>query len=190
MIASTKLLHKTILNRGILLSRHIGSISTGILALQGNDVHTTQNWNRLVVSPTANVNKVSGALFISYFSTNMAVNPIATYEEVKDLPNHPEKLLIDVREPSELQQTGVIPTSINIPLGDVATAFSNSTSPSEFKELYGRPKPEQGDYLILSCRSGRRSQLAIDILEQLGYTNARNYKGSWTEWAQKEGLPY
>lgn len=40
---------------------------------------------------------------------------IATYEEVKDLPNHPEKVLIDVREPSELQETGQIPTSINIP---------------------------------------------------------------------------
>lgn len=40
---------------------------------------------------------------------------IATYEEVKDLPNHPEKVLIDVREPNELQETGQIPTSINIP---------------------------------------------------------------------------
>lgn len=40
---------------------------------------------------------------------------IATYEEVKDLPNHPEKVLIDVREPNELQETGRIPTSINIP---------------------------------------------------------------------------
>lgn len=40
---------------------------------------------------------------------------IATYEEVKDLPNHKEKLLIDVREPQELIDTGVIPTSINIP---------------------------------------------------------------------------
>jgi rhodanese-related sulfurtransferase len=40
---------------------------------------------------------------------------IATYEEVKDLPNHPEKLLIDVREPAELIECGKIPTSINIP---------------------------------------------------------------------------
>jgi 3-mercaptopyruvate sulfurtransferase SseA len=40
---------------------------------------------------------------------------IASYEEVKDLPNHKEKMLIDVREPQELIDTGVIPTSINIP---------------------------------------------------------------------------
>ena len=40
---------------------------------------------------------------------------IAFYEEIKDLPNHKEKLLIDVREPQELIDTGIIPTSINIP---------------------------------------------------------------------------
>lgn len=40
--------------------------------------------------------------------------PIATYAEIKDLPNHPEKLLIDVREPQELWN-GIIPDSISIP---------------------------------------------------------------------------
>jgi hypothetical protein len=40
---------------------------------------------------------------------------IATYEEIKELPNHPEILLIDVREPEMVQKTGKIPTSINIP---------------------------------------------------------------------------
>lgn len=41
--------------------------------------------------------------------------PEATYEEVRDLPNHPEILLVDVREASELIETGRIPTSINVP---------------------------------------------------------------------------
>lgn len=45
----------------------------------------------------------------------MANIQIATYEEIKELPKHPEKLLIDVREPHELENTGRIPTSINIP---------------------------------------------------------------------------
>lgn len=45
----------------------------------------------------------------------MAEIKIAAYDEIKDLPNHPEKLLIDVREPHELENTGRIPTSINIP---------------------------------------------------------------------------
>lgn len=44
-----------------------------------------------------------------------AIIPIVLYDEIKDLPNHPEKLLVDVREPNELAETGRIPTSINIP---------------------------------------------------------------------------
>lgn len=38
-----------------------------------------------------------------------------TYAEVKDLPNHPESYLFDVRDPPEIKDTGLIPTSINIP---------------------------------------------------------------------------
>lgn len=40
---------------------------------------------------------------------------IAYYDEIKDIPNHCEKLLVDVREPSELEKTGRIPLSINVP---------------------------------------------------------------------------
>lgn len=40
---------------------------------------------------------------------------IAYYDEIKDIPNHCEKLLVDVREPSELERTGRIPLSINVP---------------------------------------------------------------------------
>lgn len=40
---------------------------------------------------------------------------IAYFDEIKDLPNNPNVLLIDVREAAELKETGSIPTSINIP---------------------------------------------------------------------------
>lgn len=40
---------------------------------------------------------------------------IATYDEIKKLPSKPNVLLIDVREPAELKETGAVPTSINIP---------------------------------------------------------------------------
>jgi 3-mercaptopyruvate sulfurtransferase SseA len=40
---------------------------------------------------------------------------IATYEEVIDTLKDPERLLIDVREEQEVNVSGQIPTSINIP---------------------------------------------------------------------------
>lgn len=54
-------------------------------------------------------------IFRVFSITAVKMVEIATFEEIKDLPNHPEKLLIDVREPNELVETGKIPTSINIP---------------------------------------------------------------------------
>uniref|UniRef100_A0A182SVB7 Rhodanese domain-containing protein n=1 Tax=Anopheles maculatus TaxID=74869 RepID=A0A182SVB7_9DIPT len=87
---------------------------------------------------------------------------IATYEEVLDLPNHPEKLLVDVRNPDELAETGKIPTSINIPLDKVKQAFGPETSEEAFAQQYGVAKPGLEHYLILSCRTGRRSQMALE----------------------------
>ncbi|XP_055689815.1 rhodanese domain-containing protein CG4456 isoform X1 [Lutzomyia longipalpis] len=114
---------------------------------------------------------------------------IATYEEVKDLCNHPEKLLIDVREPHELLETGSIPTSINIPLGQVQTIFSDETSNEDFRGRFGREKPAKESQIIFMCKIGVRSGKAADAVTQMGYRNAKNYKGSWTEWAEKENLP-
>lgn len=47
-----------------------------------------------------------------------AVN-FVTFEEVKALKDDKSVLLIDVREPSELKETGVIPGSINIPCKNI-----------------------------------------------------------------------
>ena len=55
-------------------------------------------------------------LFLSIYLISLtSAQEIAYYDEIKDLPNYPEILLIDVREPYELEETGSIPTSINIP---------------------------------------------------------------------------
>lgn len=45
-----------------------------------------------------------------------ADDDIVTYEEIKELPNHPEKLLIDVRPLAEIEEYGSYPaTAIVIP---------------------------------------------------------------------------
>ncbi|GAB0089894.1 Rhodanese domain-containing protein [Sergentomyia squamirostris] len=94
---------------------------------------------------------------------------VATYEEVKDLCNHPEKLLIDVREPHELLETGCIPTSINIPLGQVQTTFSDDTSDEDFRKRFGRHKPSRDDEVIFMCKVGIRSEKAAQAVTQMGF---------------------
>ncbi|KAG4068435.1 hypothetical protein HA402_007955 [Bradysia odoriphaga] len=108
-----------------------------------------------------------------------------TYEEIKDLPNHPEKLLIDVRNVDEVQATGQIPTSINIPLPNVKEELELSAE--DFKSKYGRNKSLENE-IIFHCYAGRRAANASAVAEGLGFTNSKSYPGSWTEWALKEGL--
>lgn len=126
---------------------------------------------------------------ISAKDTEMSTKiQIANYEEIKDLPNHPEVLLIDVRTPEELVQTGKIPTSINIPLSIVENELSVTVKSEDFKNKYGRDKPLADTPIIFTCRSGRRAQQAAEIAVKLGYKNVKNYKGSWLDWAEHEGL--
>ncbi|XP_065089201.1 uncharacterized protein LOC135710530 [Ochlerotatus camptorhynchus] len=112
---------------------------------------------------------------------------LASYDDIVALPKHPEVLLIDVRRPDELAGTGTIPTSINIPLSIVGEELK--LSPKEFESKYGRTKPAADSPLIFSCRSGVRAGEAANIASKLGFTNVKNYAGSWLEYAEKNGLP-
>jgi len=94
---------------------------------------------------------------------------IATYEEIKSLPSKPNTLLIDVREPQELQDTGAVPTSINIPLGQVAEKLAAEFPENEFKKLFNRNKPKLDSEIIFMCKIGRRSHNALEISRKLGY---------------------
>ncbi|XP_018330688.1 rhodanese domain-containing protein CG4456-like isoform X4 [Agrilus planipennis] len=109
---------------------------------------------------------------------------IATFKEVKEATNNPNIIVIDVREPSELKQTGVIPGSINIPLNKVEDAFK-SLKDDEFQKVYGLPKPTTDSSIIFSCLLGKRSQIALETIQKLGFKKVRNFKGGWQEWEAK-----
>ncbi|SDE02909.1 rhodanese-like domain-containing protein [Riemerella columbipharyngis] len=71
--------------------------------------------------------------------------------------------LVDVREPMELEMDGYFESAVNIPLGEVAERKD------EILSLEG-PK-------ILFCRSGKRSEKAIEFLASEGGTNLYNGGG-------------
>jgi adenylyltransferase/sulfurtransferase len=77
--------------------------------------------------------------------------------------------LIDVREPYEYQ-IARIPGAQLIPLGEL---------PKRLKEL--DPDAE----IVAHCRSGARSQKAVDLLKQNGFRKARNMTGGILAWSDK-----
>lgn len=71
------------------------------------------------------------------------------------------RIIVDVREPYEFAQ-GHVSGALNIPPADLmsgATALDNV------------PKDTQ---IILYCRSGSRSNVAMHILQSMGFTNLVN----------------
>lgn len=86
-----------------------------------------------------------------------------TVQELKERLDKGETLnLIDVREPNEYEADNM--GANLIPLGDL---------PYRLDELDGL----QDEEVIVHCRSGSRSAMAQQILEQNGFNNVRNVTG-------------
>ena len=94
-------------------------------------------------------------------------------------------LLLDVRRPDELQQTGCIPGSRNVPLQQLDAALA--LPGDQFQAQFGFPKPSVADEVWVTCRSGRRVRLAVPVLNRHGYTNLKLYLGSFLDWQTNGG---
>ncbi|KAJ3653451.1 hypothetical protein Zmor_012701 [Zophobas morio] len=117
-------------------------------------------------------------------SSLLRTNSIASFEDVKSVKNLKDTVLIDVREPSELQETGVLPHSINIPLGEVESVLG-CLPPDEFQKRFNTPKPDFSTPIIFSCYMGKRSASAQQTAARLGFKNVKNYAGGWADWEDK-----
>jgi rhodanese-related sulfurtransferase len=92
-----------------------------------------------------------------------------------------DALLIDLREPNEQAEHGMIPGAISAPRG-MLEFWADPTSP------YHRQEFDPQRRIILHCASGGRSALAADTLQQLGYSNVAHLAGGLKAWAE-EGRP-
>ncbi|XP_011267844.1 rhodanese domain-containing protein CG4456 [Camponotus floridanus] len=113
----------------------------------------------------------------------MALN--VDYKQLLEAQKDENILIVDVREHAEINETGKLPGSINIPMDDVKNVFLN-LSKEEFEERYGKHKPDKDTKIIFSCRSGRRSGIVQETVQKLGYTKAYNYTGGWLDWEDKQ----
>ncbi len=98
---------------------------------------------------------------------------------------HPKGcILIDVREPAEFD-TGHIADAVNIPRGvlefqvDAHPAVANVSNPA----LSHKDQP-----IVVVCRTGGRSALAVLNLQRMGFSDVRSIAGGITDWTAT-GLP-
>jgi thiosulfate/3-mercaptopyruvate sulfurtransferase len=117
-----------------------------------------------------------------------------------------KKPLVDVRSPGEYKgellhmpnypqegalRGGHIPGAKNVPWARAANADGTFKSADELKAIYeGEIGLNPNDEVVAYCRIGERSSHTWFVLTYLlGYSNVRNYDGSWTEWGNAVRLP-
>lgn len=97
----------------------------------------------------------------------------------------PERILIDTREPAELQATGTIPGALNIPVTTQPDAFFITAE--EFEDRFGFERPAKEQEVVFYCRSGVRSRAAAELARQAGWGKIAEYQGSWLDWEKNGG---
>jgi rhodanese-related sulfurtransferase len=81
--------------------------------------------------------------------------------------------LLDVREPNEYAEYNI--GAVLIPLGKIRNMETEQIDHLKNEEV------------IIHCRSGARSAMACQILEQMGFTNTKNVEGGVLAWIQVFG---
>lgn len=123
-----------------------------------------------------------------------------------DVLAHFGEALIDIRSPQEytgervthpdypeegVLRGGHIPSAHNVPWARAVAADGGYLPRAELEALYTEGLGlDPAAPLITYCRIGERSShtwFALTFL--LGYTSARNYDGSWTEWGNAVRVP-
>jgi len=84
----------------------------------------------------------------------------------------PGLLVLDVRTAQEYAQ-GHVPGALNI-------------SHDELEARIGELEAARSKEVVVYCRSGRRSGIALGLLEQAGFANLRHLEGDWLAWSAAE----
>lgn len=97
------------------------------------------------------------------------------------------------RQKAGASKAGRIPHSVHIDWAD-AIDFSGTQrfkSLPELQKIYSKLNATKDDLIVVYCHSGVRSSHTTFVLKELlGYTQVKNYDGSWTEWSFFEDLPF
>jgi phage shock protein E len=84
----------------------------------------------------------------------------------------PSLVLLDVRTPAEYAD-GHVPGAVNIPHTELAARIG------ELADARDRD-------LVVYCRTGRRTNEALGVLEQSGFRRLYHLKGDYTRWSEEK----
>ena len=111
-------------------------------------------------------------------AANAAV-PRITPAQAKEMMAKGDTVVVDVRDGSEVQQSGKVAGAVHVPRG-LLEFKADPESPTRDKNF------DKNKTLILYCGSGGRAALSGKTLKDLGYEKVYNL-GGFKDWAESGG---
>ena len=97
------------------------------------------------------------------------VSPISPGELMQRIAENDSILILDVRTPDEYAESH-LPGAINLPHTEISTRLSELPS-------------DRSREIVVHCMTGRRADIAREILKNEAYTNVRELSGHFAEWS-------
>jgi len=102
--------------------------------------------------------------------------PRLSFEEANNVISRVDTLIIDVREPAEIEATGLIKNAVNIPKSIIDTNFDHSLIKNHLND-------NEDITILVYCAVGIRSAFVGHFLLNQGYKNVFNL-GGYAEWVE------
>jgi len=108
------------------------------------------------------------------------VKEVFPWDLQEELEQGRKNIIVDIREPYEFE-VAHIRDSINIPRGILESACDY-----DYEETVPKLAAARDQDIILVCRSGNRSVLAADVMQQMGFQSVRSLKTGLRGWNDAE----
>ena len=105
-----------------------------------------------------------------------------TVAEARDMQDDANVVLVDIRDPRELERDGKVPGALHAPRG-MLEFWVDPESPY-FKPIFG----DDSKHFVLFCGGGWRSALSAAALQDMGMTNISHIAGGFAAW-KESGAP-
>jgi len=108
------------------------------------------------------------------------VEELFPWDLEEELQTNPGLLVLDIREPYEFDAMH-IEGALNVPRGVLESAceYNYEETVPELAEARDRD-------IVVICRSGKRSVLAADVMQQMGFQRVRSLKTGLRGWSDYE----
>jgi thiosulfate/3-mercaptopyruvate sulfurtransferase len=125
---------------------------------------------------------------------------LATWQYVLNNVDNPDIQILDARPRASYTgeaggtdlHAGHIPGALNLDWNTLVQTESPRTfkSADEIQAAFDAAGLNRDKEIIVYCGSGPASSEAMLALQMLGYPNVRQYAASWSEWGNREDLPF